>query len=288
MMKKQLSALKKAYDELKVAAAAGGASVVGVDRGREVKEMSDLKVHVAEITSKLETAQNVAKALKDKLKECSHQLQEYETERIAVIEVLDKYGVDTSGLNSIVDTSLEDASAVDEDLAVVIGRLAESYSLLKESADSVGKSSSGRIRDLEARVKVLTEELSSSAVTRQSLEERIKTLKVTLQPSPLHCIALTAHLLIHRSQAAHRNATEEMASLTAEAETLRARSDELASGLSLAESRLGATPTTCLTHYHSTPNSLAHVDRCFFVATKAPTPRLFPLRYSVSRKRTSS
>ena len=91
-MKKQLQLLKKAYDDLKESKAVAEAST-SAGASSSAKEGS-----VQELTTRLEHATGTVKSLKEKLKECASQLQEYEIERNAVIKVLETHGVDTTGL----------------------------------------------------------------------------------------------------------------------------------------------------------------------------------------------
>jgi len=68
-MKKQLQALKKAYDDLKASTtAAAAASGAGAGAAQAQAQAVDMSLQ-------LEAAQALAQALKDKLKECSQQLQ---------------------------------------------------------------------------------------------------------------------------------------------------------------------------------------------------------------------
>ena len=93
-MKKQLQLLKKAYDDLKESKAAAAAASAEAGASSSSKESS-----VQELTTRLEHATGTVKSLKEKLKECASQLQEYEIERNAVIKVLETHGVDTTGLS---------------------------------------------------------------------------------------------------------------------------------------------------------------------------------------------
>lgn len=100
-MKKQLAQLKKAYDDLK-------------EKTDKVDNTAGESASLAEISAKLESFQGVIKALKEKLRDCSKQLQEYETERGGVMRVLESHGMDTAGLQ-LQDTSLpEDASVLEQ------------------------------------------------------------------------------------------------------------------------------------------------------------------------------
>lgn len=56
----------------------------------------ELEEQLEETTAQLAEARTVSKALRDKLRECSRQLQEYETERSAVVEILARHGVKSS------------------------------------------------------------------------------------------------------------------------------------------------------------------------------------------------
>lgn len=68
-MKKQLHSLKKAYDELKES--------IGKESSGPSSDfiVSDLKFQVAELNGQLQQANNVSNSLKEKLKDCSKQLQ---------------------------------------------------------------------------------------------------------------------------------------------------------------------------------------------------------------------
>ena len=54
----------------------------------------ELEEQLEETTAQLAEARTVSKALRDKLRECSRQLQEYENERSAVVEILARHGVE--------------------------------------------------------------------------------------------------------------------------------------------------------------------------------------------------
>jgi chromosome segregation ATPase len=100
-MKKQLSQLKKAYDDLKATGTSSSSTTDAADGSAHLIALSDiteLKEQLQEVTNKQETSQNMTKSLKEKLKDCSKQLQEYEGERNAVIKVLEDSGVDTTGI----------------------------------------------------------------------------------------------------------------------------------------------------------------------------------------------
>ena len=74
-MKKQLTQLKKAYDDLKDTSLSGptasNSSVVAAAHA----EIASLTAQLHESRTRLESVQNVAKSLKDKIRDCSKQLQ---------------------------------------------------------------------------------------------------------------------------------------------------------------------------------------------------------------------
>ena len=131
----------------------------------------------------LETSQHVAKSLKEKLGECSKQLRDYETERDAVIEVLDKHGVDTRGLLAGSDTSgsIED-SVIDQDLADAVAKLGNKLLSVQAQVQSYQASSNksqSRARDLEERVISLTSEVEEGKAQKQMIEKRLENLRVS-------------------------------------------------------------------------------------------------------------
>lgn len=206
IMKKQLHALKKAYDDLKAGATNGDVSAV--------RDLADARVQLAEVTSQLETAQSVSKSLKDKLRECAKQLQEYETERAGVIDVLERHGIDTLGLVAQ-DTSLtEGETVIEEELADGVSKLAQKL-IASQTNNQQAIASKNKARQLEETIAQMTSEIEEGKSTRSVLEKRLETLK-----------------------SANRNMREELTAITAERDSLALQVTELESSLKSAEGKI--------------------------------------------------
>lgn len=171
--KKQLHQLKIAYDELKdsVNSSSKGASVDFV--------ISDLKFQVAEITGQLNKSEGICELLTGKLKECSTQLQDYEKERTEVIGVLERNGVDITGLlpseNSL--SSEELSTMGQQELADAVSKLAEKVKISEATVASKSSTQQQKMKDLEKQVNELTKELEELKTQKVALEKRIDTLK---------------------------------------------------------------------------------------------------------------
>ena len=74
-MKKQLTQLKKAYDDLKDTSLSGPAASNSSVVAAAHMEIASLTAQLHESRTRLESVQNVAKSLKDKIRDCSKQLQ---------------------------------------------------------------------------------------------------------------------------------------------------------------------------------------------------------------------
>ena len=215
IMKKQLHALKKAYDDLKASGTSGASNDVST-----VRDLADARVQLAEVTSQLETAQSVSKSLKDKLRECAKQLQEYETERAGVIAVLERHGIDTIGLVAH-DTSLtEGDTVIEEELADGVSKLAQKL-IASQNNTQLAVASKNKIRQLEESINQMTSEVDEAKSTRSVLEKRLETLK-----------------------SANRSMKEELTVLTAERDSLALHVTELESSLKSAEGKIVSTSDT--------------------------------------------
>jgi len=215
IMKKQLHALKKAYDDLKASGTSGASNDVSA-----VRDLADARVQLAEVTSQLETAQSVSKSLKDKLRECAKQLQEYETERAGVIAVLERHGIDTIGLVAH-DTSLtEGDTVIEEELADGVSKLAQKL-IASQNNKQLAAASKNKIRQLEESINQMTSEVDEAKSTRSVLEKRLETLK-----------------------SANRSMKEELTVLTAERDNLALHVTELESSLKSAEGKIVSSSDT--------------------------------------------
>jgi predicted nucleic acid-binding Zn-ribbon protein len=156
-----------------------------------------------------ENSQNMTKSLKEKLKDCSKQLQEYEAERSAVIKVLEDSGVDTTGL--LLDTSITDEESVlYQDLAEAVVKLREKFMISNNSKTT--EKMAEKVSTLQEAVAVAQKEVDESKALRTALEKRLEATK-----------------------AAARGSREEYASMSAEVQGLRSQVDQLTTDLSLSE-----------------------------------------------------
>jgi hypothetical protein len=100
ILKAQLQQLKNAYDTLKESKS----DIVSNPSQDFV--ISDLRFQIVEINGQLKQCNSLNQLLKEKLKECSSQLEEYEKERDQIILTLEKLGIPSSTLlAATVDTS---------------------------------------------------------------------------------------------------------------------------------------------------------------------------------------
>jgi len=207
VMKKQLHALKKAYDDLKSAPTT--TSDVGSNTFM-VREIADLKVQIATVTSKLETSQNNNAALTSKLKQSASQISEWEKDRTIIMNELDRVGIDTTSL-LLADTSMSihdgDKSIIEQSLGEVVGKLAEQYIALQKVSLTHTESVNGqdiKLRELTQKISLLRDELKDAKSQKSLLEKRVETIKYS-----------------------SKEGRDALLSVTAEAETWRAKVEEL-------------------------------------------------------------
>lgn len=127
VLKKQLQQLKKVYDDL---AASAKSSASGATSASSAQQVAEVQVKLDEISNKYEHVTAITKTLKEKIHECSRQIKDYEEERSAIIEVLEKSGIDTAAYSSPPDSSLLDDSTLsnadtEPDLSHAVALLAD-------------------------------------------------------------------------------------------------------------------------------------------------------------------
>jgi chromosome segregation ATPase len=166
MMKKQLVSLKKAFDEL----AAKQSSIDTTSSSYNV-----LNEHkYSELLLQCEQSQGLTNALKDKLKECSKQLHEYETERSVIMECMELCGFDVSGLIVMPDEDAnESAGDSDQDLVDIMSQLTTKFQALTKHANTNNEA----ISKLEEMNSILSADLSSNKIEKLALEKRIESMK---------------------------------------------------------------------------------------------------------------
>ena len=168
ILKKQLVELKKLYDDLKRSTATARSTP------QATNEIQDLHDSVAETNRQLEESRVLTKSLRDKLRECSRQLQDYENERIAVADILSRHGVDVKGLLDS-NISNDEGSVIEQDLADCVNKLAQRFTALQKQLKS-----SFRTKDAEEEMERLSIELEDTKLQRSALEKRISTLQLVL------------------------------------------------------------------------------------------------------------
>jgi len=186
-LKKNLKELKKAYDEL----AASPAAILqsGPSYGAEdaVQQANELTSRLAQTKSELERTKSLVDSLKDKLKDCSKQLQEYEIERKGVVDILNNAGVDTTGLLPC-DASMDESfgsmlGGEERDLCDAVRQLVTQHinALQDQSAQQNSLSAaSGKLGATEARANELSNELSNIGSINSKLRQENEALKIEL------------------------------------------------------------------------------------------------------------
>ena len=207
VMKKQLHALKKAYDDLK--STTSTTADIGSNTSM-AREIADLKVQIATVTSKLETSQNNNAALTSKLKQSASQLSEWEKDRSTIMNELDRVGIDTTSL-LLADTSMSmhegDKSIIEQSLGDIVGKLAEQYIALQKTSlthTEVVNNQDSKLRVLTQKISLLNDQLKDAKSQKSLLEKRVETIKCS-----------------------SKEGRDELLSVTAEAETWRAKVEEL-------------------------------------------------------------
>lgn len=187
MLKKQLHQLTTKFEELRAAVnitSAGeesGSSSVGKGPAQEYV-VSDLKVQMVVTNQQLSAAKDEIKLLKDKLKECSIQLKEYENDQKGIVSVLEKYDVDTRGLLPLIDCNNASASEVSVqhvDIVDAVAQLGEMIDVARAAATRKETAKSDKLLQLEARVSEQTAAAEDAKAQKFALEKRIEALKAS-------------------------------------------------------------------------------------------------------------
>jgi chromosome segregation ATPase len=159
VLKKQLSQLKKAYEDL-----GSKSNTVTVD-----------DVRLREALAQAEYNASIANTLKEKLKECSTQLREYETERDSIIQILDVCGFDTSPLTNL-DDDANSSTTNEQDLIEIMNKLSVKYQMMTRqlSQTSLLKNAT------DDQIATLNTELQGLTTEKMALEKRIDSLKAVI------------------------------------------------------------------------------------------------------------
>ena len=194
-LKKNLKDLKKAYDEIAASPAALLNSAPNNFGAEAVAQANQATTKLAETKALLQTTKDalqmreaVVASLKDKLKECGKQLQEYEVERRAVVDVLGHAGVDTTGL-LLCDASLDESlgsmpegSAVDlcEAVKLLADMSHQAAAATSEQASSLS-AASGKAAQTEAARAQLSNDLAQAGGKGVRLERENMKLSDALE-----------------------------------------------------------------------------------------------------------
>ena len=179
--KKQLVSLKSAYDDLQ--RRSQSSSTV-----ENTAELAAMQVRLSENTAQLDQARVVCDSLKSKLKECSRQLQEYETEKQGVINILKTCGIDVSGL--MVNESGSEDSVLEQDLAEAVGTLAQKWKYLSTSYGDIRE----KLKVIENEKLEISCQFDSQNVQKAALERKVDSLKMALQDAKEECAELSNKL----------------------------------------------------------------------------------------------
>jgi hypothetical protein len=171
VMKRQLIDLKNAYESLKEGSAQSS-------RGSSTAAET---VRVNELTHQLESSQSVILCLKDKLRECSKQLQEYEKERVEILEVLQSCSIDIPPVHCITRSSLgegeNDESILEEDVLEGLKILGSKFKIQMATLHSLQE----KYSNLQEMNSQHLTELESLQTHHTALERRYQTTKSSLQ-----------------------------------------------------------------------------------------------------------
>lgn len=171
--------LKKLYDDAmaKVTSKPTKASTRSSSRTPpNASEVEEIQMQLSALETQLEEARGVSKSLKDKLRECARQLQDYETERAAIADILARSGVDTKGV--LGDASIsEDASLLEQDLSDYVNKLALKLTAVQGQLKVASRSA----KTTEASA--TTAEFEEMKAQRSALEKRVESMRTAARTS---------------------------------------------------------------------------------------------------------
>lgn len=232
MYKKQLKDLKDAYETLQKTVSERESSSSRTTRASakeassSVAELSAVKLQLAEVTSQLEQANFVSKTLKDKLKDCSKQLQQYEQERQDIIHILQDCHIDVAGL-MLNDESNVDESVLDEqELSEPVGKLAEKW----QQAHTLSTTLKSQMLDTEDRFLSLSTDVESSRTQKMALEKKLESTKNALKTAKAEQDELLAQL-----ETARHQMTEVKAELLAAKSSISGSEDAISTEIQVLE-----------------------------------------------------
>ena len=190
--KKQLAQLKKAYESLQQSTTESEtrrSTRSKTKESSESAELAELQVNLGEVQSQLDQANFVTKTLKEKLKDCSKQLQEYEQERQSIVHILEECEIDVGGL-MLNDESNADESIVEQDLSDPVSKLAQNW----KAAKTLNSSLKARVADAEERFMSLSSDVESSHTQKLALEKKLEASKNALKESKAQIESYAAQL----------------------------------------------------------------------------------------------
>jgi chromosome segregation ATPase len=192
-LKRQLTQLKTTYDELK------NSMSTRVAAPSQEFVISDLKFQLAEVNTQLQTSQNLVQLLKDKLRECSAQLEEYEKERTGVLSILEKHGIDVSAIMAA-NTNNSELSAnhsnlgMGPDLADAVSNMAAKLAAATSALTVQQQHQQQQTSDVAVRLREAVAEAEDAKAQRLALERRMEQFKATARSAREEATALTVQV----------------------------------------------------------------------------------------------
>jgi chromosome segregation ATPase len=195
-LKKQLAALKTAYENLQAQAQTIKSDANAARNSTSFAEVSALQGRLNEATMQLENYQDMIETLKEKLKDCARQLRVYENEKTAVTAIFEKLGIEPSNHHDMSSSASDESMLPEYDLAEGVASIVARLTKLESSVANTTKDKCA----VEEKTSTLAAELSDVKAQKSAAERRLESQKTAL-----------------------KEAKEEIATLTEEIETLRLR-----------------------------------------------------------------
>lgn len=214
-MKRQLSDLKRAYETLrdsavtpsennKAATSRSSKAKADGSEDEQSKDVASLESELIIAKGELDASHTLVLSLRNKLRDCSKQLQEYESERTGIIDVLERNGIDTAGLiydsksTSDNEADIGSASLLEADLVDAVSKLAEKLIAAKATIAQIEQkrattllSNNERLKELEDSLLHVQAELTETRAQRNVLEKRVETHKSAVRASREEVASLT-------------------------------------------------------------------------------------------------
>jgi centromeric protein E len=190
-LKRQLTQLKATYDELK------NSMSTRVAAPTQEFVISDLKFQLAEVNTQLQNSQNLVHLLKDKLKECSAQMEDYEKERTGVLNILEMHGVDITAFLTANASELSGNQSnlgLSSDLADAVSSLAAKLAATTSALAVHQQHQQQQTSDVAVRLREAVAEAEDAKAQRLALERRMEQFKASARTAREEAAALTVQI----------------------------------------------------------------------------------------------